>query len=210
MGPSLRVVPPLTAALVRAVPWLPLLVVAPIVPALAALVRLTDEGLSPGTTLLLLRTSGLLLAAAAAYTLADDMAGTTRALPSPRWLRQWIRTLLGFGFGALAWCVTYLLLSGWSAGPRPPFPETALVAAVCMAVAIAGASVAVRWVPQRHGASAGASVLAILFVASLFLPEPWSPWPGLHAPQWSAVHQGWLLVAPVPLLTIAISHFDTR
>lgn len=204
-----RAVIPLVVTQLRAISWAPLLAVTPLVPVLGGLLRLADAGVSPGTALVLLRTTGLLLAAGAAFTLTDDMADVAGALPSPRWLRQWLRTGLAFGFAALAWSGTYLMLSGWSTGPPPPFRETALVAAVCVGVGLAGSSVAVRFMP-RHGAGASTSLLAGLFLASLFLPEPWSVWPGLDAPQWRAVHLGWSVAGTLPLLTLALSHRDIR
>lgn len=202
-------VPPLVVALVRAAQWWPLVLVAPLVPVLAVLLRWADDGIPAGTALVLLRTTGLLLGAAAPFVLADDMADSTGAVPSPRWLRQWLRTGLALGAAAAAWTATYLVVGLWTR-TLPPLPETALVAAVCVLVGLAAAAVAVRRVPQQYGAGAGAAVVALLFAASVLLPDGWSPWPGPGTPQWDPVHLGWLVAAPVPVVVLAVAHRDRR
>ena len=53
-------------------------------------------------------------------------------------------------------------------------------------------------------------VLALLFVASLFLPAEWSPWPAVGAPHREEVHIGWLLAVPASLAVLLLAHRDTR
>jgi hypothetical protein len=201
--------PPLAWSLIRAVSWVPLLVVTPLVPALAWLAWWMDGGLTPGAALALVRGGGLLLGAATAPVLADEMAGTTGAVPSPRWLRQWLRTALALGYAAMAWTATYLAVTALSAGPPPVLSGAARSALGCVLLGLAGAAFAVRRVPERHGAAGGATV-AVLFVGSLFLPGNLSPWPQVGDPRWETVHIGWLLAAPVLLVALAVAHRDTR
>lgn len=195
--------------LVRAVYWLPLLVVAPLVPALATLYGMVDDGLPPDLALIMLRTDGLLLGAAAAYPLADQMAASTAAVPSPRWLRQWLRTALALGFAAAAWTVAYLTVDARSTRSLPWW-DTTVEAFVAVAVGLAGAAFAVRRGPDRFGAATGAATLFALLVASLFLPADRSPWPGPGAATWDAAHTGWRLAVPVTLAALAIAHRDLR
>jgi len=105
--------------LVRAIHWLPLLAVTPVVPALAGLFYALEGELPPRAALLMLRVDGALLGAAAALTLADLMAGSTAAVPTPRWLRQWLRTALAFGYEATAWTVSYRIIAAWSTAAPP-------------------------------------------------------------------------------------------
>jgi hypothetical protein len=195
--------------LVRAIYWLPLLVVTPIVPGLAGLLGNAEDGLLPDLALVMLRTEGLLLGAAAAYALADQMTASTAALPSPRWLRQWLRTGLAVAYAAAAWAATYAIVAARAAG-APPWWDTTVEAAVCAAGGLAGAAYAVRRTPQRHAGSAGAATLFALLLGSLFLPHDWSAWPSIGAPHWDAAHAGWLLALPVLLAALAIAHRDTR
>jgi hypothetical protein len=167
--------------------------------------------MTPGETLTFLRLTALLLGAAAAFTLADDMAVNTAALPSPRWLRQWMRTFLALGSAAIGWTATYLAATAWAAdGVNPPLATTALEAAVGVTLGLTGAAFGVRRVPDRHGAVAGMATLFTAFVGSLFLPGDWSPWPSPGDHRWDTIHTGWLLVAPVTMAALTIAHRDTR
>ena len=205
----IRVAISLIRPLVRAIYWLPLLVVTPIVPVLAGMLGMLEDALPPKLALVMLRTAGLLLGAAAAYALADQMAGSTAALPAPRWLRQWLRTALAGAYVALAWAATYAMVTTRSTG-APPWWDTTVEAAVCVTAGLAGAAFLVRRVSERHAGSAGAATLIALLLASLFLPDDRSAWPSTGAPHWDAAHAGWLLALPVLLATLAIAHRDTR
>jgi hypothetical protein len=209
--PVIRVVGPLLLPLCRAVNWTPLLVAGTVMPALAALVAAGTRGTAPGEALILLRASALLFGAAAAFTLTDDMAVNAAALPSPRWLRQWLRTLLALASASIGWMVTYLAATGWSVGSaNVPLAGTAVEAVVGVTVGLAGAAFGVRRVPYRHGAVAGMATLFGAFVGSLFLPGNWSPWPLPGDPNWNTAHTGWLLATPVTMAALAIAHRDTR
>ena len=204
----LRVAPPLVWPVIRAIHWLPLLLVALVVPVLAGLARLARP-LTGTEALILLRGAGLLLGAAAAYALVDAMAASTGAVPAPRWLRQWLRTTLALGYATAAWVVTYGIV-GLCAVELPPLPDTGLEVLVCVAVALAGGGFVVRRVPEPPGATGGAAVLFALLVATLFVPAGWSPWAGPDSPHWDAIRTGWLLAVPALLFALALAHRDTR
>lgn len=205
-----RVVPSLIRPLVRAIHWHPLLAVTPIVPAAAGLFGALIEGdLSPDLALVMLRVNGLLLGAAAAFALADQMAGSTAATPVPRWLRQWLRTGLALGYAAAAWAVGYRVVAAWPTAASS-WLDTTVEGAVCVVAGLAGAAFAVRRTPERHAAATGAATPFALTLTSLFLPARWSPWPSIGAANWDTAHTGWLAALPVALAAIAIAHRDTR
>jgi hypothetical protein len=138
------------------------------------------------------------------------MAASTAAVPSPRWLRQWLRTALALAYAAAAWTATYLIVTARSISTLPR-SDTTVEAAVCVTAGLAGAAFAVRRTPERHtAATAGAATLFALLAASLFLPLDQSPWPGPGAPHWDTAHTGWQLAAPITLAALAIAHRDTR
>jgi hypothetical protein len=198
----------LLLTLCRAVYWTPLLITATVMPALAVLLTSPEAGTNPHD---LLRATALLIGAAAPFTLADDMAASTAALPSPRWLRQWLRTVLALGPAVIGWAATYAVIVTRSVdGAIVPLAGTALEAAVCVAVGLGGAAFAVRRVPDRHGAVYGMATLSAAFVGSLFLRGDWSPWPPPGDPRWDAAHTGWLLAAPVTVAALVIAHRDAR
>lgn len=205
-----RVALPLIRPLVRAIHWHPLLAVTPIMPAAAGLFDALIEGdLPPDLALVMLRVDSLLLGAAAAFALADQMAGSTAATPTPRWLRQWLRTGLALGYAAAAWAVTFRVVAAWST-TAPPWWDTTVEAAVCVAAGLAGAGFAVRRTPERHAVAASAATLLTLTLTSLFLPVRWSPWPSGGAATWDTAHTGWLAALPVALAAVTIAHRDTR
>lgn len=139
------------------------------------------------------------------------MAVSTAALPSPRWLRQWMRTCLALGSAAIGWTATYLATTAWSAnGAKPPLAAAALEAAIGVTIGLTGAAFGVRRVPDRHGAVAGMATLFAAFVGSLFLPGDWSRWPSPGDPRWDAAHTGWLLAVPITIAALTIAHRDTR
>ena len=86
----------------RAADWTALLVVSAVTIGLAGIARPV-----PVVLLLVLRLSGLLLGAAAAFILIDPMATSTAATPVPRWLRRWLRVAMALGPALTAWAVTF-------------------------------------------------------------------------------------------------------
>jgi hypothetical protein len=187
---------------VRAIDWTPLLVACAVTLGLALIMAPT-----PYIASLVLRMSGLLLGAAAAFALVDPMAGSAGATPVPRWLRQWLRTVLAMGLAALAWGAALEI-----AAVRVPstLPRAGLVleAAVTLMVSLAAAAVAVRRLPGRPAAFSG--VVAQLATAAVVIAvlRQNQPWPLIGEPRWDQAHRGWLLALPVPVLLLAIANAD--
>lgn len=201
----------LVSPLARAVSWTPLLVAASVVPVIALLLSTTEAGLTPDVALNLLRAAAVLMGGGAAFALADDMAATTGALPVPRWLRQWTRTVLVVAVAAVAWVGSYLLtVLPLAPSAALPWPGIALEASVLAGTGLAAAAFAVRRVPERTGAAMGIVAASALTLGSLLLTGSWSPWAAPGDARWDSVHLGWLLALLLPLAALALAHRDTR
>jgi hypothetical protein len=211
LAPGRRARPPfisLLRALGRAIDWTPLGVAA-VVTALLALV--VDVGAANGLelALLLARMSGLMLGAAAAFALVDAMTASTGPTPVPRWLRQWMRTLLAFTVAAAHWAaVASVLALRLPAGIRLPLAGAAVEAAVCVMVGLAGAAVAVRRNQGRQAGLAGAITQLVLGAGTLFFGA--GPWPAAGDPDWEVVHRGWAATLPVLALCLLMANRDLR
>jgi hypothetical protein len=194
----------LTALTIRAIDWAPLL-------AAAALALLIAAVAAPdaNVTLLTLRASGVVLGAAAAFALVDPMAASTAALPRPRWRRQWLRCLLALALAmpAAAGCCAIAALR-LPAAQALPLPGVALELATTIAVGLAVGAVAVRRLPGRGAALAGAIAQATVIAATFALRGGASPWPDAGDPRWSAAHQPWAVALPVALVLIASANRD--
>lgn len=105
----------LLGPLARAIDWKPVLVTAVLSLGMAA-AAMPGAVVEPGSAAVTLRMAGVLLGAAAGFALVDVAAVATTVSPVPRWLRQWIRTLLVMGAAAAAWAVTFLLLAARMGG----------------------------------------------------------------------------------------------
>lgn len=205
-----RAVPLLLRPLCHAIHWTPLIVAVTLMPALAGLIAATAPVLQPDVALNLLRASMLLIGAAAAFALADEMAISAAAVPSPRWLRQWLRTAMAMAAAAAGWLATYMVVAVWpDHRVSVPLAGAALEATVGVTVGLAGAAFAVRRLPQGHGAIAGTVTLSVAFFGSLFLRGDWSPWPRPDDPRWDTVHMGWLAALVMTVVATAIAHRDT-
>ncbi len=169
----------LVLPLARAIDWLPLAATVPLV--------LAGAWLTPGEfAVAVVRLAGALLAAAAAFTLVDDMAVTTAATPVPRWARQWARTLPAAGVAAAAWAAAWRL-----AGMPGGLTASAGEAVAALLLALAGAGWAVRLWEGRAVALAGAApVLAA------------------GAGTWAPTGPGWWWAAVPLLLVTAAAHTD--
>jgi drug/metabolite transporter (DMT)-like permease len=186
----------------RAADWTAMLVVSVVTIGLAGVARPV-----PDVLLLVLRMSGVLLGAAAAFILIDPMASSTRATPVPRWRRQWLRTALALGPAMAAWAVTFAL-----AGRRTtfdlPWAGLALEALVCSAIGVAATAFALRRVPGKVAALAAPAAQVALIGISLLGPDESSPWPSPGSPQWTEVHRYWLAGLVVTLLALAWANLD--
>ncbi|MGC5014268.1 hypothetical protein ACLQ2R_26185 [Streptosporangium sp. DT93] len=209
-GP-LSSVPALLCPLVRAIDWLPPAVAVPLVAALAAVVQ-PGEPVDPRLGLLVLRMAALLLGVAAAFALVDAMDTGIAAAPVPRWIRQWVRTLLAGAVAAAGWGVAYAIVAVRLApGDVLPLPGVAVEAAGCVLAALAGAALAVRHHPGRQAALAGMLVQLALVVALWLAGDAGdTTWPDPGDPHWDTVHAWWSAALPLPVLVLVLAHRDVR
>jgi hypothetical protein len=192
----------LVRPLARAVPWMPVLGAAALsgLTVLPALLREPE----PHSALWGLRIAAMLLGAAASFALADRMVPVAVA-PTPRWLRQWLRTGLAVVPAATVWIGLYALVRAvLGAGSAAPGGELAVEAAVCGLTGLAGAAVAAR--VTAAGALTGPATQGALVLASLFLTGSLDPWQSPGSEHWTAVHVGWSALLPVIALALIIGN----
>ncbi|SPL90046.1 unnamed protein product [[Actinomadura] parvosata subsp. kistnae] len=194
--------------LVRAVDWQPIAVVAALSATLAVVLQ-PGDGLLPHHGVLLLRMAALLAGAAAAFILVDAMALSTEAVPVPRWLRQWLRTVMAVMAAAAVWGIMCAIVIGHLPADSPDLLSGAAVeATLCVLIALAGTASAVRHTQGKQAALAGAVVLLLFYVVAQIFADNALPWP-TH-PDWDRVHLWWLRALPLPLLVIGLAHRDVR
>ncbi len=192
----------LTLPLIRAIDWVPLLVASAVVLVLTAI-----ASPNPGTLLLMLRMSAVLLGTAGAFALVDPMAVSTVGLPCPRWIRQWLRTLLALAAIGLAWCAAVTIAAARTTSALALSSVTA-EAAVLAAVGLAGAAVAVRRLPGSIAAFAGLICQLSLVAGTQFLHGDASPWLAVGDTRWAAIHRVWAVALFVPAAALAWANTD--
>jgi hypothetical protein len=208
-----RVAALLLHRLIRMIDWTPLGVVALLTLGLATF---TNVGARPGLGLfeavVLLRLSAILIGATVGCFLVDPLAEGTGPVPTPRWLRQLLRAVLGAAAGSSVWGGVYAItLARVAPGTPLPLAGLATEAAVCVLLGLACTAVAVRRRPQRSAVLLGtAGLLGLLTVTVLPQGDGLSPWlmPGQRG--WDAVHLGWLMAVPLPVILLAIANRDLR
>ncbi|GAA3254232.1 hypothetical protein [Nonomuraea helvata] len=191
--------------LARAIDWLPVAVAAALTLLLAVVVS-PGADLEAGHGLLLLRMAGVLLGAAAAFALVDGMEVSTGAVPVPRWVRQWARTIMAGTAVGVAWAATYAVVALRVPPGSPSLAGAAVEAALCVLVGLAGAAPAVRRNHARPAGLAGAVVVLVLYVVT----QRAGAWPVPTSAEWDTVHAWWLATMPLPLLVLAVAHRDVR
>jgi hypothetical protein len=197
----------LVRPLVRAVPWVPL-IAATALSALALLPALLTTTSAPAAQVWGLRIAAVLLGAGASFALVDQMAPMTMT-PTPRWLRQWLRTAIGLVPATAVWLGLYLVAAAsMPAGQSLPFGDLAVEAAVCCLSGPAGAAVAARVGTTTTAAVAGPATQGALMLATLFLTGAQSPWPLPGAGSWNDVHDSWLLALPVLVAALFAANRD--
>jgi hypothetical protein len=198
----------LVRPLTRAIDWSPLAIAAVIAMSFAALVP-PGEPLSPVLALPLLRMTAVLLGAAAGFALVDAMAVSAGAVPVPRWVRQWARTVMAHTAGGLAWVATYAVVAARLApGVVMPFSGLVVEATVCVLVGLAGSAMAVRRHPGRQAALAGAVVQLALYAGTRILGA--DAWPAPGDGRWDLAHTWWLAALPLLVLVLIAAHRDVR
>lgn len=181
----------------RAVDWVPFAVA---VPAILVLALVTEaESVTLAATV---RLAALLLGAAAGFAVVDPVAVVT---PLPRWVRQWLRTTLGFAAAAVAWCAVFAVLAFRAApGVDTGFDGYALEAAVCVSAGLACTAVVATRRADRMTGAVGAAVLLALAASTLFYEG--RVWPLPEEPEWAAVHQAWPVAFPIPLIILTLAN----
>ena len=186
----------------RAADWTPMLVASVVAIGLAGIASPVRD-----VVLLVLRMSGVLLGAAAAFVLIDPMAASTHATPVHRWLRQWLRAGMALVPAMTAWGVTFAVAARRTTKDLP-FPGLALEALVCATIGLTATALAVRQVQGKVAALAGLAAQVAAIAISLVVPDDSSPWPTPGSPQWTEVHRLWLAGLALSLLVLAGANTD--
>ncbi len=185
----------------RAVPWRALLAGGTLGLLAAALPRLAGGEVTPWAGVTALRAAALCGALGAAFLLDDPARRTTAAVPVRRALRHALRYALLLPLAAAWWTAALLLVPE---GARPPGDVT-VEAATALALALAGASFAVRRRDAaRPGQAAGAFLLVAAVLAPLLSPAEWALFTAPDDPRWADAHGRWTLLLGAALLAVAV------
>ncbi|SEH01604.1 hypothetical protein SAMN05444920_12152 [Nonomuraea solani] len=201
----------LVRPLVRAIDWAPLAVVTVFVAGILALVR-PGEVLAGADALILMRVAGTLLGSAAAFALVDAMAADLGPTAVPRWVRQALRALLATTVAVAVWLAAFgHTLSRLPDDALFPVGDLLTEMLVCLGIALAAASTAVRHASGRQAAMAAVVVQLVLVLATVLLPDQFRLWPPTCGfGYWDEAHGYWLAMAPLPYLWVAFVLRDLR
>ncbi|MFI6073327.1 hypothetical protein ACIA5C_17265 [Actinoplanes sp. NPDC051343] len=198
MNLRIRQVVLLTVPVTRMIPWPPVAVAGAL--SLLACVPAVAGAAAPASQVWALRIAAFLLGTGACFALIEPLAPVATT-PTPRWLRQWLRTVIALVPATLAWLALFALLAP---GHRLPLTGLAAEAAVCGLTGVAGAAVASRRGHSVTSALAGPAAQGGLIAATLFLSGDHSPWllPGTP----TAAHAWWTAAVPVPVLILGLAN----
>jgi hypothetical protein len=144
-----------------------------------------------------LRVAAVLLGAGASFVMVDQMAPTVVS-PTPRWVRQWIRVILGALPAAALWLILYgFVRTITGADLDAPARDLIVEALVCGLSGMAGAAVAARVRHTASGALAGPITQGALCGATLFLTGAYSPWLMPYRTNWDLMHRYWVVLLSV-------------
>ncbi|WP_141205704.1 ABC transporter [Streptomyces griseorubiginosus] len=203
--------PGLVVAVGRTVPWR---VVG--AGAVVGLLVVRLPGLLGGTPdawlgLNLLRAAALVFALGLAFLLDDPARRLTTPVPTRRWARTGLRVALVTPLAAVWWTAALLLVPAQS---RPPVGPVTLEAGATAALALAAASVVVRFTEEPEpGASVAVGLLTLALLAPALIPSRWDLFVPAGDPAWAAAHVRWaavltaavvmaVLCAPEPLRSL--------
>jgi len=195
----------LTVPVARMVPWAP--AAAAVVLSLLACLPALAGAAAPASQVWALRIAAFLLGAGACFALVGPLAPVS-ATPTPRWLRQWLRTVIALTPAVAVWLALFSLAAYSVPGHRLPFAELAAEASVCGLTGVAGTAVAARRGHSLTTALAGPAAQGGLVAATLFLAGDHSPWllPTPAAPP--TLHDRWIAAVPVPILVLGVANLE--
>jgi len=200
----LRQVVLLLLPVARMIPWAPVAVAVAL--ALLACLPALAGAAAPASQVWALRIAALLLGAGACFALVEPLAPVV-VTPTPRWLRQWLRTVVALTPAVLVWLALFALAAHSLPEHGLPFAELAAEATVCGLTAVAGSAVAARGGHSLTTALAGPAAQGGLIAATLFLSGDHSPW---RLPPASTGDHWWIAALPVPVLILAVANLEPR
>ncbi|MFJ4784192.1 ABC transporter [Streptomyces sp. NPDC088794] len=181
----------LTLPVWRSLPWRALLASGAMALLLAAIPRMSDEP-SAWLAVNLLRTAALVLALGLAFVLDDPARHTTAAVPVRRPVRAGLRLALVAPVLASWWTAALLLVPS---SVRPPVGDITLEAGAAFALALAGATAAIRFTDQAEpGQAVAAGLLVLAILTPLLLPESWALFVAVGDKRWAAAHERWAVL----------------
>ncbi|GAA2513245.1 hypothetical protein [Winogradskya humida] len=203
----IRQVALLTVPVTRTVPWAPTATAVTL--SLLACLPAVVGAAAPASQVWALRIAGFLLGAGACFALIEPFVPVA-ATPTPRWLRQWLRTVVALTPVIAVWLALFSLAACSLPAGGLPFADLAAEASVCGLTGVAGAAVAARRAHSLTGALVGPAAQGALIAASLFLSGDHSPWllPGAAGP--AAIDSWWTAAVPIPLLIVSLANLEHR
>ncbi|MGA5896855.1 ABC transporter [Streptomyces venetus] len=158
---------------------------------IAGLVRTTGEA-GDWLALPLLRAAILAFATGLVFLLDDPARHTTATVPIPRPVRIGLRVALVAPAAAAWWTVALLLVP---AELRPPVGDITLEAGAAFALAMTGATAAVRFSETpRPGPRVASGLLTSALLALLFWPGRWALFVPVEDERWGVTHDRWAVV----------------
>jgi len=182
----------LTLPVWRSLPWRALLASGAMALLLAGVTRIAD---APSTwlTVNLLRTAALVIALGLAFVLDDPARHTTAAVPVRRPVRAGLRLALVAPVLASWWTAVLLLVPS---SVRPPVGDITLEAGAACALALAGATAAIRLTDQAEpGQAVAAGLLVLAILTPLLLPDSWALFVAVEDKRWAAAHDRWAVLS---------------
>lgn len=190
---------------VRMLPWVPIGVAS--VLSLLAMLPAMMHASAPAAPVWGLRVSAVLLGAGASFAMIDPLR-VAAVTPTPRWLRQWIRTGSVLVPAVIVWLVLFTVADTPAA--VLPGRDLAVEAAVCGLIGLVGAALAARSTDASNVTGlTGPASQAALIVGSMFLRGRGSPWPLPPAPTWPLVHRWWSLALLILVLALIAANGET-
>lgn len=189
----------LVVAVGRTVPWRVVGAGAVVGLLVVWLPRLLGGTLDEWLGLNLLRAAALVFSLGLAFLLDDPARRLTTPVPTRRWARTGLRVALVAPVAAVWWIAALLLIP---AQARPPLGPVTLEAGATVALALAAASVAVRFTEDPEpGASVAAGLLTFALLAPALIPSRWDLFVAVGDPEWTAAHVRWAVVLTAAVVT---------